>query len=301
MKSALILIQVMIFSWLTFHWAHASDLKHVRAGEHGDFTRVVFEFQATIRSKEPIITGRGTFYVVFLDINTPFPRQTFHKITKGVHSVELIQEESHLKANIKLSFPYFGLKTSILSNPNRVVIDAYRMSSPKRISKLKESLHAKPNPSVLTEPAVKEQIASTKKTSTEMVDSHFKIAPLAIKKPASGKTEGRAEEISGDQVSSLPKEIHSVSSQRVSQEPAKHDKSLISFNLDYSVQTYLLVLLNVFTFIIIALLSFNLLKRRSLDNSEHLNEILESLKTTDESIATIEAMINRELKKIEHS
>ena len=134
-----------------------------------------------------------------------------------------------------------------------------------------------------------------------MVDSHFKIAPLTIKKPALDETPGRGEEISGDQVSSLPKEIHSASSQRVSQVPAKHDKSLISFNLDYSVQTYLLVLLNIFTFIIIVLLSFNLLKRRSMDDSEHLNDILESLKTTDESIATIEAMINRELKKIEHS
>ena len=37
-----------------------------------------------------------------------------------------------------------------------------------------------------------------------------------------------------------------------------------------------------------------------MDDSEHLNEILESLKTTDESIATIETMIKRELKKIEH-
>ena len=301
MKSALTLILVVILSWLPFGWAQAANLIYVRAGEHGAFTRVVFEFQNVVRSKEPIITGRGTFYVVFLGSTTALPRQTFHKITKGVHSVELIQKESRLTANIKLSFPYFRLKTSILSNPTRVVIDAYRMSSPPKISKLKESLHAKSNSSVLTEPAVREQIASTKKTSTEMVDSHFKIDPLTIKKPVLDETPGRAEEISGGQVSSLPKEIHSASSQRVSQVPAQHDKSLISFNLDYSVQTYLLVLLNVFTFIIIALLSFNLLKRRSMDDSEHLNEILESLKTTDESIATIEAMINRELKKIEHS
>ena len=113
MKSALTLILVVIFSWLPFEWAHASNLIYVRAGEHGAFTRVVFEFQTTIRSKEPIITGRGTFYVVFLDITTPLSRQTFRKITKGVHSVELVQEESRLTANIKLSFPYFRLKTFI--------------------------------------------------------------------------------------------------------------------------------------------------------------------------------------------
>ena len=301
MKSALTLILVVIFSWLPFEWAHASNLRYVRAGEHGVFTRVVFEFQATIRSKEPIITGKGTFSVVFLDVTTPIPIQTFHKITKGVHSVELVREESRLTANIKLSFPYFRLKTSIFSNPDRVVIDAYRMSSPPKISKPKESLHAKSNSRVLTEPAVRARIASTKKTSTEIEDSHFKIDNLTIKKPLLNETPERAEEISGDQEPSLSKEIHGTSSQRVSQVSAKQDKSLISFNLNYSVHTYLLVLLNIFTFIIIVLLSFYLLKSRSMDDSEHLNEILESLKTTDESIATIETMINRELKKIEHS
>ena len=301
MKSALTLILVVTFSWLPFEWAHASNLKYVRAGEHGAFTRVVFEFQATIRSNEPIITGKGTFSVAFLDVTTPILSQTFHKMTKGVHSVELIREGSRLTASIKLSFPYFRLKTSILSNPARVVIDAYRMSSPPKISKPKESLHAQSNSRELKEPASREQSASTKKTSTEVLDSHFEIDNLTIKKPALNETPGRAEEFFEDQVPPLSKETHSESTQKVSPLSSKHDKSLISFNLNYSVHTYLLILLNVFTFIIIVLLSFYLLKIRSMNDSEHLNEILESLKTTDESIASIETMINRELKKIEHS
>ena len=301
MKSILTLILVVIFSWLPFEWAHASDLRYVRAGEHGAFTRVVFEFQAAIQSKEPIITGKGTFSVVFLEVTTPILSQTFHKITKKVHAVELIREESRLTANIKLSFPYFRLKTSILSNPDRVVIDAYPMSSPPKISKPRESLHAESDSRMSTEPAVREQIASTKTTSTEMAGNHFKKDNLTIKKPLLNETPERAEEISGDPVPSLSKEIHSASSQSVSQVSEKQDKSLISFRLNYSVQTYLLVLLNILTFIIIVLLSFYLLKSRSMDDSEHLNEILESLKTTDESIATIETMIKKELKKIEHS
>jgi len=301
MKSALTLILVVIFSWLPFEWAHASNLKYVRAGEHGAFTRVVFEFQATIRPNEPIITGKGTFSVVFFDVTTPILSQTFHKMTKGVHSIELIREGSRLTASIKLSFPYFRLKTSILSDPARVVIDAYRMSSPPKISKPKESLHVQSNSRSLAEHAAREQSASTKKTSTEMVDSHSKIDNLTIKKPVLNETPVRAEEISEDQVPSLSKEIHSASTQSVSPLSSKHDKSLISFNLNYSVHTYLLIILNVFTFIIIVLLSFYLLKSRSMNDSEHLDEILESLKTTDESIASIETMINRELKKIEHS
>lgn len=300
MKSILTLILVVIFSWLPFEWAHASDLRYVRAGEHGAFSRVVFEFQAAIQSKEPIITGKGTFSVVFLEVTTPILSQTFHKITKRVHSVELIREESRLTANIKLSFPYFRLKTSILSNPDRIVIDAYPMSSPPKVSKPKESLHAESDSRMSTEPPVREQIASTKTTSTEMAGNHFKKDNLTIKKPLLNETPERAEEISGDPVPSLSKEIHSASSQSVSQVSEKQDKSLISFRLNYSVHTYLLVLLNILTFIIIVLLSFYLLKSRSMDDSEHLNEILESLKTTDESIATIETMIKRELKKIEH-
>jgi len=301
MKSALTLILVVTFSWLPFEWAHASNLKYVRAGEHGAFTRVVFEFQSTIQPNEPIITGKGTFSVTFLDVTTPILSQTFHKMTKGIHSVELIREGSGLTASIKLSFPYFRLKTSILSNPARVVIDAYRMSSPPKISKQKESLHAQSNSRVLKEPAARAKSANTKKTSNEAGDGHFKIDSVSIKKPALNENPGRAENFFDDQVPSLSKEVHSASTQWVSPLASKHDKSLISFNSNYSVHTYLLILLNVFTFIIIVLLSFYLLKRRSMNDSEHLNEILESLKTTDESIASIETVINRELKKIEHS
>jgi hypothetical protein len=144
MKSGVTLIVAVILSWLLFGWAQAADLIHARAGEHGAFSRVVFEFQDVVRSKGPIITGRGKFYVTFLDSTTALPRRALNKTTKGVQSVKLIQKESHLIANIKLSFPYFRLKTFSLQNPDRVVIDAYRMSLPPKKIVPEESLHAEP-------------------------------------------------------------------------------------------------------------------------------------------------------------
>lgn len=241
----------------------AANLKYVRAGEHGSFTRVVFEFQGMVRSKGPTLIGRGKFYVIFFDMTTALPRQTLNKTTKGIQSVELIQEESRLTANITLSFPYFKLKTFSLSNPDRFIIDAYRMSSPPKTSELEKSLQAEP---------------LNAESDTE--------EPLRTKP---------------DTEKSLHAEPHKV----VLTEPAGTDQMIRTkkFSIDgnYHVQIYLLALLNVLTLIIVALLSLNLLKRRPTIDSERLREVLGSLKTTDERIATIDTLIKKELEKLHQS
>lgn len=263
MKSWLSLIVAVILWWLPLGWAQTADLKYVRAGEHGSFTRVVFEFQGMVRSRAPTIMGRGNFNVIFFDLTTTLPRQILNRTTKGIQSVELIREESRLTANITLSFPYFKLKTFSLSNPDRFIIDAYRMSSPpirneseessqagplntapdtedslQARSDTEEPLHAEPDKVVLTEPTETDQMIRTKKSS---IDGH------------------------------------------------------------YNVQTYLLALLNILTLIIVALLSLNLLRRRSTINSERLSGVLESLETTDERVASIDALIKKELEKLNQS
>ena len=253
MKSGLSLIVVVILWWLPLGWAQAANLKYVRAGEHGSFTRVVFEFQGMVRSTAPTIIGRGKFHVIFFDMTTALPHQTLNKTTKGIQSVELVQEDSRLTANITLSFPYFKLKTFSLSNPDRFIIDAYRMSSPPKTSELEESLvaeplnaapdteepmHSEPDKVVLTKPAGTDQMIQTKK---------------------------------------------------------------VSIDGNYNVQIYLLALLNVLTLIIVALLSLNLLRRRPTIDSERLSEVLGSLETTDERVATIDALIKKELEKLHQS
>ena len=264
MKSALTLILVVILWWLPLGWAQAANLKYVRVGEHGSFTRVVFEFQGTVRSTAPIITGKGKFNVMFFDMTTALPRQPLNKTTKGIQFIELIQEESHLTANITLSFPHFKLKTFSLSNPDRFIIDAYRMSlslktgtseeslqqagplnaapdtkePPQAKSETDEPLHAELDKAVLTEPVKTDQMIQTKKSSR---DGNFNI------------------------------------------------------------QIYLLALLNVLTLIILALLSLNLLRRRPRIDSERLSEVLGSLETTDKRIAAIDALIKKELEKIHQS
>jgi hypothetical protein len=252
MKSGVTLI-VAVFLWgFPFGWAQAANLISARAGEHENFTRVSFEFQDIVRSKGPIITGRGKFYVTFLDSTTSLPHRTLSRTTKWVQSIELIQEASHLTANITLSFPYFRLKTFSLQNPDRFVIDAYRMSSPSKEVVPKKSAHPEPIASVSERPSQKDQMTDTEKDS-----------------------------------------------EKASQAPEKRDKPLLSGNRNHNIQTYLLALLNFLAVIIIALISFNLLKRRSGPHPRHPIKVLNSIETTDESISDVDALIKKEMAKID--
>jgi hypothetical protein len=263
MKLALILILAVIFWWLPLGWAQAADLKYVRAGEHGSFTRVVFEFEGMVRSTEPTIIGRGIFNVIFFDMTTALPRQILNKTTKGIQSVELIQEKSRLTANITLSFPDFKLKTFSLSNPDRFIIDAYRMSSPPKTSELVDSLQAGP---LDTAPDTEESLHAKPDTEEPL---HAEPDKVVLTEPTGT-----------DQM-------------------IRTKKSSIDGN--YNVQIYLLALLNILTLIIVALLSLNLWRRRPTINSERLSEVLESLEKTDERVSTIDALIKKELEKLNQS
>ncbi len=261
MKSKLTMI-VAALLMLQSGEAQAANLKYVRTAKHQDFTRIVFEFQNAAQFKEPVIEGEGKFSVVFPDSTTVLPRRILYKTTQiqPVRSIEFVQKETLLTVGIKLSFPYFKLKAFSLSGPNRVVIDAYLITPPPKEIVPEESLHARP---------------STKKSNVIPEKSPAK----ETKVPASPiKTQGTPGE-------------------KTEQGKLKQAESLPSTGENYNLQTYMLILLNFLTIVIILLLGFNLLKKKSGINSKHIGKIPDSLKTADESIAAIDAMINKEFKK----
>jgi len=300
MKSGLNLIFIVILFWFPFGWAQAAELTTARTGEHGIFTRIVFEFRGVVRTKNPIITGRGNFYVIFPDSTQARPRLSLDKITRGVRSVRFIQKKSFLSARIILSFPYFRLKTFYLSNPDRVVIDAYRMSSPPEEIVPKESPHSEPIASVLIGPTKSKQAIGKKKSSATVMKSKFKIESENSQKSTHDSSRQQKKKASNKLANQAPSQTKVPESlvQKTGQIPGKQDKPTSFFTKNYSVYTYVLVFLNIFTIIIVALLGFNLLKRRSRSDPEHIGEILNFLKTTDESVATVDTMIKRELKKL---
>ena len=277
MKLRLMLIVVAVFTLSQFGWAHAANLKDVRTGKHEKFTRVVFEFQDNVLFESPEIKGKGNFSAVFLDSSTTLPRLTLFKTgpIQLVQSVELVQQKSNLIANVRLSFPYFVLKAFPLSGPNRIVIDAYQLPSPPE----------KP----LTE------------TSTTLEEKDLKNAPQIV---LNKEDDSQSITPSGMEKSEL-KETQppeKASSDNVSNQiPEKHVESLSSAKGSAMTQIYLLAVLNVLTSVIVVLMIFTILKKRHAIDFGHLFEIMEFIKTSDESIETINAQLKNAFKEYDES
>jgi hypothetical protein len=316
----------------------AAKLKHVRSFKHKSFSRIVFEFQHAAQFMEPVIQGKGKFSVVFPDSTTVLPRQILYKKTRiqPVRSIEFIQKGNLLAANIKLSFPYFKLKTFTLSGPDRVVIDAYLTTPPPQEVVPEESLQAKPSVKVSKEPDTKESKAAPETSSTKELSETVSQLPTVItekpraeesgepkmtqpkpipiqssakengdelkteKKPVSDLTQAGGKNSSEQSLNNIPAPpitAQGPSDERAKQEPIPSVGLLPSKYNNYNLQIYLLALLNFLTIVIVLLLSVTLLKKKSGVNSVHPGKISESLKTVDENIAAIDAMISRELKK----
>lgn len=284
MKSGFVMIAAVLFM-LQAAETRAAILKYVRTAKHPDFTRIAFEFQKPAQFKEPVIDGEGKFTVVFPGSTTVLPRQILYNKTRiqTVRSIEFVQKGALLTAGITLSFPYFKLKTFSLSGPDRVVIDAYTITQTPRKNLPEESLHVKPSEEESKAPETKEPKAMSEKSSEEELTGFVTQQPTLIPEKSPEKKSDKPE-------TTEPKLI-----------PIKPAESRPSMGNNYNLQTYMLALLNFLTIVIILLLSINLIKRKSGIHSEHSRKISESLRTVDESISAIDAMINRELKKHDES
>jgi hypothetical protein len=318
MKSGLTMIAALLLM-LQFGGAHAANLKYVRTAKHQDFTRIVFEFQNTAQFKEPVIYGEGNFSVAFPDSTTVLPRQILYKTTQiqRVRSIEFTQKKTLLTAVIKLSFSDFELKAFSLSDPNRVVIDAYKTPPPPSEIVAEESLHARPMAKELKETEAKDSKAVPEESPAKELTRGVKTEPKVIPEQSSVQQTGdkfeikknAASDIIQDQLKDPIKEDLNkvpavpIQPQSAPDEPAakprqiKTANSLPSMDKNYTLQTYMLVLLNFLTIVIVLLLIFNLLKKKSGINSKHGGNIPDAVKSGDEGIAAIDAMINKEFKK----
>ncbi|MFO7971981.1 MAG: hypothetical protein R6U40_09550 [Desulfobacterales bacterium] len=270
MKSGLTTIAALLLMFQA-GGTSAANLKYVRTAKHRDFTRIVFEFRNAAQFKEPVIEGQGKFSVAFYDSTTILPRRIVYKTTqiRPVRSIEFTQKETLLTAVVQLSFPDFELKAFSLTDPNRVVIDAYKTTPASDESVPKEILHAKPMAGESMEGETKKPQAVPEESLTKQLNK----VPAALIKPQSAPDEP-----------ATPRQI-------------KPTESLPSTHENYTLQTYMLILLNFLTIVIVLLLSVNLLKKKSGINSKPVGKISDALKTVDERIAAIDTIINRELKK----
>lgn len=303
-KVKLTLIGFVSLFLLQVRSAEAASLRYIRIGEHETFTRIVFEFHGPVRFKDPVIKGRGKISVVFLDTTTALPRQILSEATKRVDAIEFIQQESYLTAQIALSFPYFKLKSFSLSNPERVVLDVSRMSTPPKDVAFQESVHKKPTERVLTQPAEKKPTASPERPVVGQTGKHLEKPSKILNKPAMHGTQEYFERLPRDitkQAPAQPKEPKTAVAQKASQVPAPEDESLPPSRRYGHLEIYLLAILIVLSIIIIVLLTFIFFQKRHGLDQRHLGGTLDGVLKANETIAAIDVRIKDEFKKYDQS
>ncbi|MDH3358112.1 MAG: hypothetical protein OEM06_11660 [Desulfobacteraceae bacterium] len=287
MKLRIMLIVAVIFTLSQLGWAQAANLRDVRTGKHEKFTRVVFEFQENVLFESPQIKGKGTFSVVFLDSSTTLPRLTLFKTgpIQLVQSMEFVRQKSNLMAKVRLSFPYFILKAFSLSGPNRIVVDAYPVSSSPEKSEQTESLREEPLTETLTAPEQKE----------------LKNAPQKVLEKAAGSQSTTPSGVDKSGLKGTQASEEAFSNKVSNQIPEKHVGSPSSTNGNAMTQIYLLTALNILTAVIVVLIIFALLKKKHTIDFGHLIEIMEFIKSSDESIETIDAQLKNAFKEYDES
>jgi len=287
MKFRIMLLVAVVFTLSQLGWAQAANLRDVRTGKHENFTRVVFEFQNNVLFENPEIKGKGNFSVVFLDSSTTLPRLTLFKTgpIQLVRSIKFSRQKSNLVADVRLSFPYFILKAFPLSGPNRVVVDTYQVSSPPEKSEQKESLREKSSTETSTAPEKKE-LKNVPQKDLEKAAGSQSMTPSGVEKSGLKETQ--------------PSE-NAFSNKVPNQTPEKHVGPPSTADGNAMTQIYLLAVLNVLTGVIIVLMIFTLLKKRHMIDFGHLSEIMEFMKTSDESIETIDAQLKNAFKDYDES
>lgn len=286
--------------------ADAAELRYIRIGEHKTFTRIVFEFRGSAVFKEPVIKGRGRFSVVFVDTKTALPKQILSETTKRVDAIEFVQQGSQLAANIVLSFPYFKVKAFTLPNPDRVVLDVNRLSSPPDGVVFEESLSREPPAKALSRAGEEKAEAVRKEPLAKRAGKDLEPEPTVV---PSKPTREDTQEISAKPSQDIAKQSPAPPkgppptpvAEKASPVAAPQDESPSRPSKYGHLQVYLLAALIVLSLVIISLLSFILLQKRRAVDSDHSAEDSDPLSTTEDSIAAIDEKIKKELKKFDQS
>ncbi len=276
MKTRMILIGLILFLWINSGLAGAATLFDTRAGDHNNFTRIVFEFKNFVQFIQPVIKKDGTLSMVFPNTTTLLPDEIVYRETSKVDEIQLYQRDSHLAVNIALSVPNFEIKSYLLSNPERFVIDVYWMQT----TPIEKPLP--PKIAVLEKAAVfeKTEEVEDKERGIEKTDEVEDKEQGVEKTDAVESPEPVVKKITGIVKGSAIQPIEKVS----------------IFSSSYSfLQTFFLAGLNLFTLVIIVLLCLILFRQIRVIDSAHLEYVPEPKRAPDDPITTIDEKIRQVL------
>ena len=162
---------------------------------------------------------------------------------------------------------------------------SYQVSSSPEKSEQTESLREEPLTETLTAPEQKE----------------LKNAPQKVLEKAAGSQSTTPSGVDKSGLKGTQASEKAFSNKVSNQIPEKHVGSPSSTNGNAMTQIYLLTALNILTAVIVVLIIFALLKKKHTIDFGHLIEIMEFIKSSDESIETIDAQLKNAFKEYDES
>jgi hypothetical protein len=284
-------------------WAKGSQLRYIRIGEHEGFTRIVFELRGPAAFEKPQVRGKGKLSVVFLDTTTALPGQISTETTKRVDTIEFVQQDADLRANIALPFPYFTLKFFSLSNPERVVLDVYQTSAPPKDVVFGGSFQEPPERR-LAETAKEKEMPNSTKTTPEKAAKPSEKPDRLTNKPVAQEMKRdsqRTLQETAIRSAALPKESATAVAEIAKPVPDTEGAS-VNHSFQHSPwPTYPLAILIILSVIIVALLSFIIFQKRRGLGSRYVGETREATSKAGEGMDAIDKRIKDAFRKFDQS
>ena len=132
--------------------AAGQRISKVRAGEHDDFARLVFDLEGPTQVGDPQVSS-GRIWLPFLGTETELPKTPLLEDT--IRSVKFAKEGQNLNAEIEVAISEFEIKLFALTNPDRIVLDVFpeRQASAFSVSEREEVEPTKVRPALPSEDA----------------------------------------------------------------------------------------------------------------------------------------------------
>lgn len=113
---------------LTLSGVQAAQLTDVRVGVHPRFARIVFEMDGESIIEGPVHQGPERASLKLINTKNALKTALPSYSKANVDSIDLIHDGEDLIAHIRMTFPYFKIRSFFLPNPQRVVLDIYQVT-----------------------------------------------------------------------------------------------------------------------------------------------------------------------------
>lgn len=296
---------------------HAAVLKDIRIGEHDDFTRIVFEFDAPMATDRFSADAPGRLSVVFQDVAIGLTRKISLESSRHLQDIQIWQRKDQLSAVVLLNIDHYEHKSFLLSQPPRVALDIYPLSQapPPAAPAAPVSRSSAEDASELSIPP-KESGPPKESDSGPTEESgsgsnNFPLSPeYSSEKQRSVSSTGMtantpaSSPLEHDPISSRT-EIHDGDNADTSrsvdtspQDPAASSGKTES-PAPSSLQFYLVIGLVAITILILIMLLLMLFSKRHWVGEKSPRNVMESLKSQEERIDRLNARIKEQFKRYE--